>query len=68
MFFTIGFCIYLERSTTESEYIAVNEAVKEAIWIRKFIEDLGVVPSINDLVEIFCDNESAVVLAQEPRS
>ena len=55
-------------STTESEYIAVNEAAKEAMWIRKFIGDLGVVPSINDPVEIFCDNESAVVLAQEPRS
>ena len=55
-------------STTESEYIAVNEAAKEAMWIRKFIGDLGVVPTINDPVEIFCDNVSAVVLAQEPRS
>ena len=55
-------------STIESEYLAVNETAKEAMWIRKFIGDLGVVPSINDPVEIFCDNESAVVLAQEPRS
>ena len=46
----------------ESEYIAVNEAAQEATWIRKFIGDLGVVPSISDPVEIFCDNESAVVL------
>ena len=38
------------------------------MWIRKFIGDLGVVPSILDPVEIFYDNESAVVLAQEPRS
>ena len=55
-------------STTESEYIAVNEAAKEAMWMRKFIGDLGIVPSINDPVEIFCDNESVVVLAQEPKS
>jgi hypothetical protein len=55
-------------STTESEYIAINEAAKEAMWIRKFIGDLGVVPTILDPVEIFCDNMSAVVLAQEPRS
>ena len=55
-------------STTESEYIAVNEAAKEAMWIRKFIGDLGVVPTILDPVEIFCDNVSTVVLAQEPRS
>ena len=38
------------------------------MWIRKFIGDLGIVPTIRDPVEIFCDNESAVVLAQEPRS
>ena len=55
-------------STTESEYIAVNEAAKEVMWIRKFIGDLGFVPSIRDPVKIFCDNKSAVVLAQEPRS
>ena len=36
--------------------------------MRKFIGDLGVVPTIQDPVEIFCDNMSAVVLAQEPRS
>ena len=28
----------------------------------------GVVPSIQDPIEIFCDNEGAVILAKEPRS
>jgi hypothetical protein len=55
-------------STTEAEYIAVNEAAKEAVWMKKFIRDLGVVPSIQDPIEIFCDNEGAVILAKEPRS
>ncbi|KAJ9544176.1 hypothetical protein OSB04_023883 [Centaurea solstitialis] len=55
-------------STTEAEYIAVNEAAKEAVWMKKFIEDLGVVPSIQDPIEIFCDNEGVVILAKEPRS
>ena len=58
----------IANSKTESEYIAVNEAATKAMWMRKFNGDLGVVPSIHDPVEIFCDNESAVVLAQEPRS
>ncbi|KAJ9556430.1 hypothetical protein OSB04_011044 [Centaurea solstitialis] len=53
-------------STTEAEYIAVNEAAKEAVWMKKFIGDLGVVPSIQDPIEIFCDNEGAVILAKEP--
>ncbi len=32
-------------STTEAEYIAASDAAKEAVWIRKFITELGVVPS-----------------------
>jgi hypothetical protein len=30
-------------STTEAEYIATSEAAKEAVWIRKFVSELGVV-------------------------
>ena len=33
-------------SSTEAEYIAASDASKEAILMRKFIEELGVVPSI----------------------
>ncbi|KAI3778046.1 hypothetical protein L2E82_07023 [Cichorium intybus] len=36
--------------------------------MKKFIRDLGVVPSIDGPVEIFCDNEGAVALAKEPRA
>ena len=38
-------------STTEAEYIAAFEAAKEAVWIRKFVSDLGVVPSASRPVE-----------------
>ncbi|XP_024965874.1 uncharacterized protein LOC112506079 [Cynara cardunculus var. scolymus] len=31
--------------TTEAEYIAASDAAKEAVWIKKFISQLGVVPS-----------------------
>ena len=54
-------------STCESEYIATSEAAKEAIWLKNFIGDLGVVPAIKEPMEIFCDNESAVALAKEPK-
>nr|GEX17597.1 putative retrotransposon protein [Tanacetum cinerariifolium] len=33
------------QHATEAEYIAASEAAKEAVWIRKFIDELGVVPS-----------------------
>ncbi|GKA40892.1 hypothetical protein Tco_0733485, partial [Tanacetum coccineum] len=54
-------------STCESEYIAACEASKEAIWMKNFNGDLGVVPTVQDPIEIFCDNESAVVLTKEPK-
>ena len=52
--------------TTESEYIAASEAAKEAVWIRRFIAGLGVVPSILDPIELFCDNNGAIAQAKEP--
>ena len=39
-------------STTEAEYLAASDAAKEAVWIRKFISDLEVVPSITDPIEL----------------
>ncbi|KAK8694421.1 hypothetical protein V6N13_071974 [Hibiscus sabdariffa] len=55
-------------STTEAEYIAASEASKEAVWIKKFITELGVIPSIEDVVDLYCDNNGAIVQAKEPRS
>ena len=55
-------------STTEAEYIAAGLAAKEAVWMRKFISELGVVPTIVDPIDVYCDNNGAVALAKEPRS
>nr|GEU70100.1 ribonuclease H-like domain-containing protein [Tanacetum cinerariifolium] len=43
------------------------EASKKAIRMKNFIGDLGVVPTVQDLIEIFCDNESVVALTKEPK-
>ncbi|KAK8609984.1 hypothetical protein V6N13_093394 [Hibiscus sabdariffa] len=55
-------------STTEAQYIAASEAAKEAVWIKKFITELGVIPSISDVVDLYCDNNGAIAQAKEPRS
>ena len=55
-------------STTEAEYIAASEAAKEAVWIKKFITELEIVPSISDAIELHCDNNGAIAQAREPRS
>ncbi|KAL8089819.1 hypothetical protein AgCh_039331 [Apium graveolens] len=49
----------------EAEYIAASEAAKEAVWIQKFITGLGVVPSITDPVDLYCDNNGAITQAKE---
>ena len=55
-------------STKEAEYIAASEAIKEAVWMRKFIAELEVVPSIIDPITVYCDNNGAIAQAKEPRS
>ncbi|KAE8725588.1 hypothetical protein F3Y22_tig00008386pilonHSYRG00069 [Hibiscus syriacus] len=48
-------------STTEAKYMAVSEAVKEAIWLNGLMEDLGVVQSH---ISLYCDSQSAIHLAK----
>ena len=55
-------------STMEAEYIAASEATKEAVWLKSFLLDLGVVPSAQSAIALYCDNSGAVANAKEPRS
>ncbi|GKF89520.1 hypothetical protein Tco_0263483, partial [Tanacetum coccineum] len=51
---------------TKSEYIAASEAAMEAVWIRKFISGLGIVRTINEPINMYCDNSATVHYANEP--
>nr|GFC19815.1 hypothetical protein [Tanacetum cinerariifolium] len=42
------------------------EIAMEAVWIRKFVGDLGVMPSINKPINMYCDNSAAIIFANEP--
>ena len=55
-------------STMEAEYIAACEAAKDAVWIKKFVSELGVVPSASSPMDLYCDNSGAIAQAKEPRS
>ncbi|KAL0293368.1 UNVERIFIED_CONTAM: Retrovirus-related Pol polyprotein from transposon TNT 1-94, partial [Sesamum radiatum] len=55
-------------STTEAEYIAVSQATKEVVWMKNYIQKLGVLPSIAEPVIVFYDNNGAIAQANEPRS
>ena len=47
----------------EAEVIALVEAAKEAIWLRRFIRELGFP---RQTVPLFCDNQSAISLIRNP--
>ena len=54
-------------STCEAEYIAASEAAHEGVWMKEFITDLGVVPSVTGPMTLLCDNTGAIAIAKEPR-
>nr|GEZ02196.1 hypothetical protein [Tanacetum cinerariifolium]GEZ03988.1 hypothetical protein [Tanacetum cinerariifolium] len=49
----------------EAKYIAASDASKEAVWVRKFIVGLGVVPTIQEPIKMYCDNTRAITIANE---
>ena len=52
----------------EAEYIAACEAAKEGVWIRNFLDDLGIFPALVKLLDLYCDNSGAIAQAREPRN
>ena len=44
-------CVAL--STTEAEYIAATEAAKEMLWMKRFVQELGL---MQDEYVVFCDS------------
>ncbi|GJR01654.1 retrotransposon protein, putative, ty1-copia subclass, partial [Tanacetum coccineum] len=53
-------------SAIEDEYIAASKAAMEPVWIRKFILGLGIVPTINEPIKMFCNNSATLFIANEP--
>lgn len=51
-------------STTEAEYMALTEGVKEAIYLQRFLQELGFKDLSN--LSVFCDNRSCLCLAENP--
>jgi hypothetical protein len=53
------------KSTVESEYIATAGVANEAVWVQKFVLELGVLPGMCDHVHIHCDNMAAITEISE---
>ncbi|XP_051211729.1 uncharacterized mitochondrial protein AtMg00810-like [Lolium perenne] len=77
--FTSGYCVYLgsslvswsskrqptvSRSSAETEYRAVANAVAECTWLRQLLSELSC--PVDKATVVFCDNVSAVYLSANP--
>ncbi|GKD24808.1 DNA polymerase-like protein [Tanacetum coccineum] len=49
----------------DAEYITAFDASKEAVWIRKFIFGLDVVPTIEEPINMYYDNTGAIAIAKD---
>ena len=52
-------------SSTEAEYMALSEAIQEAVWLKAFTSELGEEVSDGALT-VFEDNQGAIALAKNP--
>ena len=52
----------------EAKDVATCEATKEAVWLRKFMHDLEIVPNMNMPITLYCDNSGTVANSKEPCS
>jgi hypothetical protein len=50
----------------ESEYIEASDSTREAIWLRRLRDGLGVIQKEPTLLS--CDNQSTILLTQNPES
>ncbi|GFS37982.1 hypothetical protein Acr_00g0055040 [Actinidia rufa] len=54
-------------STMEVEYVAAYEVAKEAVWLKKFLLELGVVPLAKGPIILHCDNSVAIAQSKDSR-
>lgn len=52
-------------SSTEAEYMALSEAIQEAVWLKAFLCELGEVAS-DQALTVYEDNQGAIALAKNP--
>ena len=53
-------------STMEAEYMALTEATKELLWMRRLLTELGY--GSDNPADLFTDNQSALALSKNPVS
>lgn len=60
----------VSTSTTEAEYVALCQGSKEAMWLRKLLQETGFPQLLGESlgVQMYSDNQGCIALAENPES
>lgn len=56
---------FVADPTMEAEYVTACVEAKEVVWLGNFLKEVGVVPSLEALITIYCDNSVAIANSKE---
>ena len=51
----------------EAEFVACSVAVQEAVWLKRFYEDLNVITDARQPVTLYCDNQAVIAYTKDSR-
>ena len=51
----------------KAKYVACSSAIQEAIWLRRFLQDIRVVKIAFEPVTFYCDSMVALAYAKDPK-
>nr|GFC03227.1 hypothetical protein [Tanacetum cinerariifolium] len=60
-----GYLTDADNLKSQTGYVFVLNGGAEAVWIRKFISGLGIVPTIEEPISMYCDNTGAIAIAKD---
>ncbi|GJR37681.1 retrotransposon protein, putative, ty1-copia subclass [Tanacetum coccineum] len=60
-----GYLTDADDLKSQTGYVFILNGGAEAVWIRKFIFELGTVPIIEELISMYCDNTGAIAIAKD---
>ncbi|GJS08080.1 retrotransposon protein, putative, ty1-copia subclass [Tanacetum coccineum] len=61
----VGYLMDADTLRSQTGYVFVLNGGAEAVWIRKFISGLGIVPIIEEPISMYCDNTGAIGTAKD---
>nr|GEV53104.1 hypothetical protein [Tanacetum cinerariifolium] len=61
----VGYLTDADDLKSQTGYVFALNGGAEAVWIRKFISGLGVVPTIKEPIKMHCDNIQTIVISNE---